>query len=147
MGYIEQSWLDDGRIVVYRLASVMEKTWDEWGRMVIENLENWPDDQPYLAVHELDSKGVGLTYAHTNHYDVFKVAITPRNQEEFERMLESRPNLYARIAVIVSRELSGQVIFKRAIQQQNEDPHARVLGKVFYDENAGINWLREFLAE
>ncbi|MCQ3932651.1 MAG: hypothetical protein DPW16_19550 [Chloroflexi bacterium] len=147
MAYIEQNWLDDGRIVIYRLSSVMEKTWDEWGRMVMENLETWPDDQPYLAVHELNAKGVGLTYAHSNHYDVFKVAITPRNQQEFEEMLVSRPNLYVRLAIIVSRELSGQVIFKKAIQLQNEDPNARVIGKVFYDEDAGINWLRGFLSD
>ncbi len=147
MAYIDQSWLDEGRIVAYRLSSVMERTWDEWGRMVMENLENWPDDQPYLAVHELNAKGVGLTYAHSNHYDVFKVAITPRNQQDFEQMLESRPNLYARLAIIVSRELSGQVIFKKALQLQNEDPHARVIGKIFYDAEAGINWLRGFLTE
>jgi hypothetical protein len=70
-----REWLADRQIVLFKVTSMAREDVDLWMNTVKETMLAWPDDMPYLAIHDLTGKGVPLTpYARARAEELIPIA-------------------------------------------------------------------------
>jgi hypothetical protein len=126
-------------LVAYTLTSAKLATLSSWSELALKTLQQWPKDQPYLALHDLSYPSTGLVYLAAVEYDVFNIGITPGRRKDVNLLLEANPTWQLALAVVVSASLTGGIM---QLKLMRPDPqNQRVRAKAFFDRNSAIEWL------
>lgn len=135
---VQQSWHNNQQIVSYKLTSVTTTSLADWSDYVVNSLETWSKDKPYLAVHDISQSGLGLLYSTAVENEIFNLGILPRAKGKINHILESNPDWQLRLALVVSASLSGRLA--RVLFQKN-DPENQIQFKAFFYTDPAIEWL------
>jgi hypothetical protein len=123
---VRREWLLDGRIVVYVLSSSSRETADVWVESFKADIARWPSDRPFLVLHDLTAKSVAAT-----PYAVWRA----------REMVESRPDLAGRAALVLADTITAHMA-ELFLRKQRQKPRLR---QVFYDRDRAIEWLKNGL--
>lgn len=131
-------WYFDKQVIVYRITMVSQIVIETWSKTVIQILEEWDKNRPYLALHDLSKPGVSLQYASLVGFDTTNIGVTASGRKKAEAILDANPAMTARVGVNFSLSLSGQVN-KLLADRQNANPFLQY--KLFYDRDRALRWL------
>lgn len=139
---MDQGWFFDRKIVVYRLTTVSRNILRDWSELVMETIKSWPDDYPYLAMHDLAATGVSLQYAVSVSFETSNTGVLPEYRQQVYSILNSRSTLGNRVALTFNLMLSGR-LSKTLVKMQrigltNPQP---VQYQAFYDQVDAVQWL------
>lgn len=138
---IQLELIADRKIVAYTLTSAKLATLAAWSELAVQQLKDWPLDQPYLALHDLSYPGAGLVYLAAVEYDVFNIGVTPVRRKEVDALIDQHPNRLLALAVVISASLTGGIMQLKLLRP---DPHnQRIRAKAFFDRAAAIEWLTQ----
>ena len=123
---VRREWLLDGRIVVYVLGNSSRETADVWVETFKADIMRWPADRPFLVLHDLTAK---------------TVAATPYAVWRAREMVESRPELAGRAALVLADTITAHMA-ELFLRRQRQKPRLR---QVFYERERAIEWLKNGL--
>lgn len=136
---LQVKWFRGDEIVCYKLLSMSHSLLESWSATVLKILEAWPADKPYLAIHDLDEKGVGLAYSIQTGFDVLNIGVRPASRQPAEDLIEKQPNRRARVAFIFNDSVSGNLGHVFARNQRVR--HTLIEYQVFFDFEAAYKWV------
>ena len=134
-------WYFDRRVVVYRITAIVRETLTAWVDTVAQRLQTWPEDRPYLALHDISSRRVGLSYLALVNYHIANLGVTETGWEKIEPILARRANFSARVAVLFGLTHSGHL---GQVLTQRGSANTKVVDIVFqsfFDRQQALNWL------
>jgi hypothetical protein len=123
---VRREWLLDGRILVYVLTSSSRETADVWVETFKADIMRWPADRPFLVLHDLTAK---------------TVAATPYAVWRAKEMVQARPDLAGRAALVLSNTITAHMA-ELFLRRQRQKPRLR---QVFYSRNKAVEWLMKGL--
>lgn len=136
---IIREWYNDTDIALYKITGVTQEVIDNWAQLVIDTLQAWPKDKPYLAVHDLSQPGVSLQYAAMVNFDMMNIGITMSGRLTAEEIFDQHTGFNARVAVNFNLSLSGQT--NRTLMSFLNRDHPSIQYKTFYNRAKCIRWL------
>ncbi len=123
---VRREWLLDGQIVVYILSDASRATANVWVETFKADISRWPSDRPFLVLHDLTAP---------------KVAATPYALIRAKEMVDSRPDVAGRAALVLSDTISAHMA-ELFLRMQKQDSRLR---QVFYSREKAIEWLKAAL--
>jgi hypothetical protein len=123
---IYRGWLCQGRILVMRVTNVSRDSVDAYVEATIEELQNWPQDQIYLALKEMD------------------VAVTPyfHHQCEIIGDFVRGIRIKGRTALVTPEKRAFELVDATV---RTDGAVYQMERRVFQDRKSGLAWLRECL--
>ncbi len=141
---ITKTYTDQERIVMYAVTHLGVTSLKNWSDDVVACLDRWPDERgPYLSLYDLSSQGVALPFLTLTGYDIYSLGITVAGQKRVNNILQSRPALKVKLALVLSPTLSGDIALRRGRQPDNT--LAQIEHKVYLDKLGAIAWLTQFI--
>lgn len=137
--------LANNQIIVFKPKAIYSSVMSSWTDEALRSLQAWPDELPYLVMHDLSSRGVALVYGFSNNHDLFNLGVTEEGRNKVQALIESRPKLQGRLAIVLSSRLSGRFVNRQAQQPLQEN--TQIESRIFLDRDAALAWLQEGLAE
>jgi hypothetical protein len=128
-----------GQIAVYKLGLVTESALTVWEDHVIAQIQNWPPNIPYRALHDLSDRQVGLSFAIKVKFDLFNLAVTPNGRARAAALVE--PPFEAEIALVFNQDTSGYLGQTYTMHQKPDTPNIQY--KVFFTFQTALDWLAE----
>ena len=95
-------------------------------------------------MYDLSSEGVAVPFLILTRYNVYRVGITTSGQKRVESILEARPRLKVKLALVLPESLSGDMAMRRGRPSGNAQPQIEY--KVYFDQPGAISWLGKFVA-
>lgn len=133
-------WHADKKIVAYRISLVSHTLIDTWAKLVVSIMEDWPADQPYLAMHDLSQPGVSLQYATLVNFDTVNIGVNASGRKAVESIMDSRVEFFGQVAVNFNLSVSGQVN-RMLADRRIGTPFVKY--RSFYHRDNALIWLRE----
>lgn len=140
---LHREMLADNRIVVFKPKAIYSSVLISWMDEALRLIKNWPENVPYLVMHDLSSRGVALVYGFSNNHDLFNLGVTEDGRQKMQEVLRTRPALRGRLAIVLSSRLSGRFVNRQAQQPLEDSP--QIESRIFLDREAGLAWLQEGL--
>jgi hypothetical protein len=112
-----------------------------WSECVINVLNEWSDDQPYLAMHDLTRPKVSIPYLLLTNYDIFNVGVTSQGLQQVKQLLKTRPNMRLRCALALPDSLSGKITASRG--KEVGAGEFDVEYRMFFERDAALEWLSQ----
>lgn len=138
---IHVDFVADGKIIAYTLTSAKLATLTTWSELALRQLNAWPPEQPYLALHDLSYPGAGLVYLAAVEYDIFNIGVTPGRRKEVDALVEQYPSRLMGLAIVISASLTGGIMQLKLLRPDPQDH--RIRAKAFFDRTAAIEWLTQ----
>jgi hypothetical protein len=136
---IHTEFLAEGKIIAYTLSSAKLATLTAWSEVALRQLQDWPADRPYLALHDLSYPGAGLVYLAAVEYDVFNIGVTPGRRREVDALLDQYPNRVMALAIVISASLTGGIMQLKLLRPDPQNQRIRT--KAFFDRATAVEWL------
>jgi hypothetical protein len=140
---LNREMLANNQIIVFKPKAIYSSVLISWMDEALRLLRTWPDNAPYLVMHDLSSRGVALVYGFSNNHDLFNLGVTEDGRQQVQDLLQGRPHLRGRLAIVLSPRLSGKFVNRQA--QQPIQQNAQIESRIFLDREAGLTWLQEGL--
>jgi hypothetical protein len=121
-------WLSDHRIAVYTIPDTRRETIDVWSATVIEMIEKWSPNQPYLVMYDFSSKNSALT-PYVRHWSNI--------------LVERAGHLKGELVLILPNSLIAQVV-RILLDRQYNVKKPGIRRKIFFTRAEGIAWLKQF---
>jgi len=138
---LDLHWHLDRSIVQYVITKVSPHVLNQWSDIVIRNLKNWPEQTPYLALHDLSNRGVGIAYATQVQFDILNLAIRPAARDKAEDLIANQEGMKATVALLFNSFHSGYV--GQTFARLSGSKLSLVKYEAFYDRVAALDWLKE----
>jgi hypothetical protein len=132
-------WYHQREVVLYRLTAISMDVVENWAKYVLQTLETWDKNKPYLAVHDLSQPGISLQYAALVNFDMTNIGITGDGRVLAELLVDQHPEFKALVAVNFNLSLSGQT--NRTLISFLNRIHPSIQYKTFYNRTKCIRWL------
>lgn len=136
---LQREWFNNHEVVLYKLTAVSPTIIEKWTALVLETLQAWPKDKPYLAIHDLSQPGVSLQFAALVRFDMMNIGITEDGRINAEVEFDRHPGWIGRIAVNFNLSLSGQT--NRTLMNFLDKTHPAISYKSFYNRTKCLRWL------
>ena len=138
---LQLEWYANKTIVSYIPSKITPDTLSTWSEKVYEILSAWSDNEPYLALHDFSHKGTIITYSAISRNRILNIAITDAYTDKVDRLIESRANFEARIAILMSTAQSGHLgkVFSDLEALRQVTNHIEY--KVFHEKEHALTWL------
>lgn len=127
--FVTREWVDNKRIVHFRLYSITRDAIDEWINSSRETFLQWPAHEPILIVHDFTESGA--------------LSLTPYIRKRATELANVRPELMGRAAIVFPRTIGAQAakIFVLISLQKHR------VRRVFFTVDEALGWLRNSDAE
>jgi len=140
---IVAEWFSDKKIVAYRLTAVSQAVINNWEKLVLQVMNEWDKDQPYLALHDVSGTGISLQYATLVGFDLMNIGITALGRDLGEEMFNKFPQFRARVAIGFNLSVSGQV--SQVVMDRIKMKHPSITYKTFFNRDRSLTWLMDAL--
>jgi len=141
---VTRTYSHDTRIVIYSVSSLGVTTLKSWSDDILANLEHWPQEyDSYLVVYDLSDHGVSLPFLVLTGYNIYNPGITSAGQKRLDALLQARPGLMLKLALVLSPSLSGDMALNRG--RQPATAQSQVECQVYFDQAAAVTWLEQFI--
>lgn len=137
-------WFSQGRIIAYRLTKVSQAVVTDWMNLALQQLAAWDKKQPYLALHDLSTRGISVQYATLVEFDLMNIGITPAGRDQAQAIFEAHPSFRARVAIGFNLSVSGQV--SQVVMDRIRSQHPSVQYKAFFNRDQALAWLQDGIA-
>lgn len=129
---VVREWLHDRQIVIYTVQDTARETVDAWADAILELMQRWPKNKPYLAIYDV-SNVIALTpYARKRTEAIAKIAATLDLDGHYAVVLKN--NIFSLILkLFIQRDLSSQ---NHTFERQ-----------VFMSREQAIEWLVSIVDE
>ncbi|NJL93656.1 MAG: hypothetical protein HC915_07950 [Anaerolineae bacterium] len=124
---VEMDWLDEQRILVFRLHDASNATIDTWTSLASKIYLAWPSDRPYRVLYDLRAPALSLTPYARQKILISAGFIPPRA---------------GRVAILLAQSLHGQLI-EIFLRLELQHVHPSLARQVFHEPDVALNWLRE----
>jgi hypothetical protein len=135
--YITREMVKDNQIVVYTLTSMSLDILLQWSKDIQTVLTQWPDNLPYLALHDLSESGVSMPFLILSGRNIYSPDPSPSGQEHVNNFLDAYPDREICLALVLSSSASGRLT-KRYGTSASE---SRIKYKVFMNRDSALSWL------
>jgi hypothetical protein len=124
--HIAYSTLNHGLIMKFIIHNVNRETVDAWYKFLTQRIEGWATEQPYLVLYDLRDP---------------RVSMTPYLRERAAVLNGIRPDVQGRIAILINRSPTAYLMMAFARLRSHASREARI----FFLEEAAVQWLQELL--
>jgi hypothetical protein len=138
---IVREWFFDRQVVGYRLTRASQIIIQDWSKLVLETMEAWKKGKPYLALHDISTKGVSVQYATMVNFDLMNIGVTDSGRALVTEFLDRHPDFRARIAIGFNLSISGQV--SQVVMDRIKSQHPSVQYRTFFNREKALIWLSE----
>jgi hypothetical protein len=138
--HLQLLWLEDQRIAHYKLSSPLRTVIDQWAGLTVRTIEGWKLDQPYLAIYDLSSPGVGFIFSRQTNFVLGLLGVTHDGEQQVQQLLRQRPNFRSKVAVLLSQQHSGHVVSLLSTRRLPNFPDRQIL--IFYELAKALQWLK-----
>ncbi|MEO8391848.1 MAG: hypothetical protein ABI700_02545 [Chloroflexota bacterium] len=135
---LTREWIYNERVVSYTLFSPQKSALLAWSESVLNTLEIWPREKPYLAIHDISQSGIGLFYCAAVKNDIFNIGVIPEAHKRVNEILVNAAEWQMSLALVVSGSLSGQ-LSKLLFNGHSEKQHFH--SKAFFFSDMAQSWL------
>ncbi|NJK80573.1 MAG: hypothetical protein HC876_01545 [Chloroflexaceae bacterium] len=142
--YIHRHWYASRRIVVYDIFDISHDIINEWANLTVETIRAWDPQYPYLAVHNVSRRGVATKYS-ALPLSIINPAITHDARASLFTTSEEDARFRARIAGLVSIQLSGYYVQVLTSMLLRHQPSRKLEVKIFTEKPAALSWLASVL--
>jgi len=136
---ITREWYFDRRIVVYAISLLNITILRIWANEVMSSLVSWSKDRPYLALHDLSTPGIGLSYIVLARAYLLNPAITSFGSDQLRKLMEAHPDFRVYLAVVLSQNYSELITPATAQRFTADNP--RITTAIFFDRSVALQWL------
>ena len=116
-----KEWLQNNRILCYRLHNTQRKTIEEWECDLSQEILGWPPDKTWRLMLDVSAERI------VSAYSLMRA----------RKIANLRPELHGRLAVLIRDPLAAQII-SMAIRNAPNRYRQRM---VFANENQALGWL------
>ena len=129
------------RISVYLVTGIKVDTLNKWSELVLEEIKNHSDEQSFLALFDLSTRGVSLIYSIWSKKSFLNIAITEHGHDKLEIILNDKSMFKAKVAYLFSDTHSGNIsqLFGRIAQRRENNIHIQY--DIFSDKSEALDWL------
>ncbi len=120
---VTREWLYDGQIVVYTLADVRRESVDTRVNAFQADMGVWPADRLFRVMHDFSTPGA---------------VATPYSRARAQEIIDLRPEIRARVAVILSGTVFNRLIHLFLNRQRSSTTRIR---RTFMSREQAIAWL------
>jgi hypothetical protein len=124
---LSREWLLDRRIVVYTARDASRPVVDAWVETFKKDIVAWPADRPFLVMHDLSAKNI---------------AATPYGRRRAQEMVDIRPDLKGRAAIVVANTFTMHLV---ELFLRNQKQHTPRLRRLFFSREKAFEWLKSAL--
>lgn len=132
------TWTDDNQVLVYEASAISVYIMFEWSNHIIQMISNWPEGKPLQILYNLSRPKISIPYMVITNRDIFNIGITDVGKAKIQQILLNRKTLFGRLAVVVSRSGSGEVVRTHA---RSSTP--AIESRLFTDYPLAIQWLSD----
>ena len=120
---LSRYWLMQHQIVVYEATAAYRSVVDSWMNSVIDVMEHWPVDRPYLVIHDFRGKNL-----------VFSPYARKRSQD----LILISPQMPGFAAILIQMSIVGYAIqwFMRTAKTGSVD------NRIFFNFDEALDWLK-----
>lgn len=129
----------DNQLLVYSVRALATELPQQWADIVIQILQNWSPDYPYLALHDLSMPAISMAFVIRVKFNLLNLAITPSGSEAITALLAARPTFRASIAVVLNQSTSGYM--GQIYSAYQEQAISSISYRIFYDYQTAFEWL------
>jgi hypothetical protein len=129
----------EGRVLAFQVTALNRATIERWSEFVVTTLRQWPEDRPYLALHDLSARKVALSYATIVKQNILKLGLTDAGQQQINQIIDARPTFVARVALVFNTEFSGHLGQFMIAQKAGGNPAVQY--KTFFEVTDAMAWL------
>jgi hypothetical protein len=137
--HLQRMWIEDQRIVLYKVSSPIRAVIDQWAALAVTTIETWHPSQPYLAIYDLSSPGVGFLMSRKTNFVLGLLGITNEGEEQVQDLLIQRPGFHSKVAVLLSQQHSGYVVSVLSTRRIPNLPDRQT--SIFYELDKAVEWL------
>ncbi|MCC7449677.1 MAG: hypothetical protein IT324_19820 [Anaerolineae bacterium] len=119
---LSREWIADGHIVVYTLQDGTRTTIDRWVKAFTADIAAWPEDRPFLVIHDFSAR---------------QVTTTPYGREGGDKLVNVRPEVKGRVAVLLPKTIAAHLI-RLFLDQHTKGGRER---RIFTSREDAIKWL------
>ncbi|MEP7288023.1 MAG: hypothetical protein ABI947_19900 [Chloroflexota bacterium] len=114
------------QIVVSKITSVSRDVVDAWINTVKATMENWPEERPYLAIHDLTSD---------------RVSLTPYARTRAEELIPLGAKVPGYAGIVLPKSFVAQLIRLFMRTQRKQGVH----NEIFFSMEEATNWLKSWI--
>lgn len=142
---IIREWFSNHKIVVYRPESMLATDVSNWADGVSQVLQAWPENMPYLALHDISAPRIGLAYVTIVKYDIFNIGITAAGWRQAQDILANRGHFKARIALLFGLSHSGHLSQTLTHHRKRERSDLDIEFETFFEREQALEWLTKYV--
>lgn len=123
---VTMSWLYDGQLLHMTLNRSERRAFDVWADKVMEFLNLWPEELPWLAVHDLS-----------------EAMLSPHASKRFKdiALLTNAAHIRGRYAVVVSNNIFGEAIRFFIARQMHRLSSPQLEARCFLNADQALEWV------
>jgi|SRR5579859_4828307 len=126
----------EGGVVVYSLKTTLWGPIKTWLEGVVASLENWPVEEPCRLLYDFTEISLfSVRGGSVSGCDFNTLGLSPENNERIDKILEAKPKLQIRLAIIVNPTMSAKVTKLLGIHP------SKYRLKHFTTREKGVEWL------
>lgn len=124
---VTMSWLQGGRLLHMTISHSDRRAFDIWADKVMEFLNLWPEELPWLAVHDLS-----------------EAMLSPHASKRFKdiAVLTNAAQIRGRYAVIVANNIFGEAIRFFIARQMHKLSSPELDARCFLSVADGLEWVQ-----
>lgn len=128
---LTRTWLYDRRLAIYTIPNTRRETLDVWGQAVQQMIAEWDPNQMYLVMYDFSSR---------------ESALTPYARHWAGQLVEAASHLRGDLVVILPNNLIAQVV-RLLLDRQYNVKKPGIRRKVFFKQEDGLAWLKQFIED
>lgn len=126
--HVATKYVYDGKIIIYEVTDVRRESVDVWAKVAHDTLVNWSPDYPYLNLQDFSG--------------VDNFAMTPYVRLRAEELMEPRPELLGRTAIVLKKSLGSRIVSMFIRAKKVKKARQR---RLFFTQEDALAWLEEWL--
>ena len=126
--HVTTKHVHDGKIIIYEVTDVRRESVDVWAKVAHDTLVNWSPDYPYLNLQDFSG--------------VENFAMTPYVRQRAEELMEPRPELSGRTAIVLKKSLGSRIVSMFIRAKRVKKARQR---RLFFTQEEALAWLEEWL--
>jgi hypothetical protein len=128
--------IPQGDIQMYSVRTTATQSINQWIGFIVQTLRYYPEDQPCRLLYDFSNVSI-LKLTTTQFHDIGSLGLSLDGNEQVLNVLNERPRLKVRLAVVVQMSLSAKLATASATRVRK---YERV---ITWTVDKAVSWLRQ----